>query len=38
LKSIIEIESTREIKGVITTEKRYYIISLLENSAKISAL
>jgi predicted transposase YbfD/YdcC len=36
LKSIIEIESTREIKGAITTEKRYYINSLLENPAKIS--
>jgi predicted transposase YbfD/YdcC len=28
LKSIIEIESTREIKGTSTTEKRYYISSL----------
>ena len=36
LKSIIEIESAREIKGAITTEKRYYISSLLENPAKIS--
>ncbi len=28
LKSIIEIESTRDIKGTVTTEKRYYISSL----------
>lgn len=35
LNSIIEIESTREIKGEVTTEKRYYISSLSADPEKI---
>lgn len=35
LKSIIEIESTREIKGNTTTEKRYYISSLSADPEKL---
>lgn len=35
LKSIIEIESAREIKGIVTKEKRYYISSLTADPQKI---
>jgi predicted transposase YbfD/YdcC len=35
LKSIVEIESTREIKGNVTTEKRYYISSLSADPKRI---
>jgi predicted transposase YbfD/YdcC len=35
LKSIVEIESTREIKGKETTEKRYYISSLSADPKRI---
>ena len=35
LKSIVEIESTREIKGNETTEKRYYISSLSADPKRI---
>jgi predicted transposase YbfD/YdcC len=35
LRSVIEIESTREIKGEITREKRYYISSLAAETSPI---
>jgi len=35
IKSIVRIESTREIKGVITVEYRYYVSSLQETAEKI---
>lgn len=35
LNSIIEIQSSREIKGEVTKEKRYYISSLHANAVKI---
>lgn len=34
LNSLIEIESQREIKGVITVEKRYYISSLISEASQ----
>lgn len=36
LKTIIEIESVRNIQGVISTEKRYYISSLSANAKQIA--
>jgi len=35
IQSIIQIESTREIKGTVVTEKRYYISSLKESAEKV---
>jgi predicted transposase YbfD/YdcC len=35
VKSIVEIQSVRELYGKIETEKRYYISSLAANAEKI---
>jgi len=38
MKSVVRIESTREIKGKATTENRYYISSLIETAEKFNEI